>query len=75
MAGATLDVESSCEIHCDHQRRARDEYFNVFHDPFAASMDQHKTAGRGVNMESTRDKSCTEHQEDSIIAHASERLP
>jgi hypothetical protein len=32
MAGATLDLESSYEIHCDHQQRARDEHFNAFHD-------------------------------------------
>jgi hypothetical protein len=26
------DLESSYEIHCDHQQRARDEHFNAFHD-------------------------------------------
>ena len=54
MAGATLDLESLCEIHCDHQQRARNEHLNVFHD-----RSQHR---------GTRDKTCTERQEDSSIA-------
>jgi len=32
MADATLDLESSCEIHCDHHQWTRDEHLNVFHD-------------------------------------------